>query len=488
MTNQSSQSITRAARMLLALKKRWFVVIIAGLLAGVAAFGLSATVPPAYQAEASMFFSLRDGNSGTDINQGLTYTQNQMLSYAELATTSAVLNGAAADLGGDLTLNNLRRSVSVVTPQNTVILDIKVQTTDRNLSARAANSVADSLLKVVAEVAPRDTTGKPTVVARIIQPAVPAKFQASPNKAKNAVLGAFIGAVLALLWLFLTVMFDTRIRSVATLKSVTDQPLLGTAERTPRSPDQRPVALRLPRGSATEKYRQIRAALRFTSISRELRTVVVTSSLPGEGKTLTALNLALTLAEGTQRVLLIDADLRRPRIATYLGLEPTIGLTTVLVSGLPLSKAVQHFADTNMDVLTAGAIPPNPSELLDSRQMKEMLAEAKKIYDIVLIDTAPVLSVSDAAIIAQDVDSTVIVIDSTRLRQAQLEQTTDTLNAAGAHIAGLILNRVKPSNNKDRYYETVERDLPQRRTLEEGLGGIVLSRRQRQLDEGGSRR
>lgn len=488
MTSKSSPSANRAARMLIALKKRWFVVLIAAFLGGVTTFGLSATIPPVYQAGASMFFSLRDGNSGSDINQGLTYTQNQMLSYAELATTSSVLEGAAGDLDGDLTVDELRRAVSVTTPQNTVILDIKVRTTDRDLSARAANSVADSLLEIVAEVAPRDTSGKPTVVARVIQPAVPADFQISPNKAKNAVLGAFISGALALLWLFLTVVFDTRIRSLTTLKSITDQPVLGTAERTARSPDQRPVALRLPRGSATEKYRQIRAALRFTSVTRELRTIAVTSSLPGEGKTVTSLNLALTLAEGAQRVLLIDADLRRPRIATYLGLEPTIGLTTVLVNGLSMGDAVQHFADTKMDVLTAGAVPPNPSELLDSRQMRELLSEAKKAYDTVIIDTAPVLSVSDAAIIAQDVDSTVVVVDSSKLRQAQLEQTTDTLHAAGAHISGLILNRVKPASNKDRYYETVDRDLPRKKPSEDELGGVVMSRRQRQVDEDSSRR
>lgn len=486
--NKSGLATNRSARMLLALKKRWFVVLIAAFLAGVAAFGLSAMVAPVYQSGASMFFSLRDGSSGSDINQGLTYTQNQMLSYAELATTSAVLDGAVKKLDGELTEQELRRSVNVTTPQNTVILEITVQTTDRDLSSRAANAVAQSLLNVVAEVAPRDTAGEPTVVARVTQPAEPAAFQSSPNKAKNAVLGAFVGGGFSLLYLFITVVFDTRIRSVATLKSLTDQPLLGTAERTPRSSDQRPVTIRLPRGSATEKYRQIRAALRFTSVTRELRTIAVTSSIPEEGKTVTSLNLALTLAEGTQRVLLIDADLRRPRIATYLGLEPTIGVTTVVVNGLPLSEAAQRFAHTNMDVLTAGAIPPNPSEILDSRQMRELLAEAKKSYDVVIVDTAPVSSVSDAALIAQGVDSTVIVIDSTKLRQAQLEQTTDTLRAAGAHISGLILNRVRPANNKDRYYETAERGLPRQDKPQGRQSEILLSRRQRLLNEDSGRR
>lgn len=456
MSSNPPTNTNRTSRLLFALRKRWYVVVAATVLAGLVTFGISATISPTYQARASMFFSLRDGNSGSDINQGLTYTQNQMLSYAELATTTSVLDKALSNTNGDLTLEQIRRSVTVSTPQNTVILEVQAETSTPSLSAKVANSVAESLQGAVSNVAPTDTSGKPSVVARVIQPAVPPKFQASPNKSKNAILGAFVGMGMALLGLFLTVAFDTRIRTAANVKAITDRSLLGTADKTEKTSDQRPVAIRFPRSAATEKYRQIRAALRFTSISHELQTIVITSSLPGEGKTVTALNLALTMAEGTERVLLIDADLRRPRIATYLGLEPTLGLTTVLVGGLSLSSAVQKFGDTRLEVLSAGDIPPNPSELLDSSRMKEVLAEASAAYDVVILDTAPVLSVSDSSLIAQEVDSTVIVVDATQLRQAQLEQTLETLDAAGAHISGLILNRVKPTNRSDRYYEAEE--------------------------------
>lgn len=483
MTNRSSVDSKRPARMLIALKKRWYVIVITAFLAGVATFVYSATITPVYQAGASLFFSLRDGNSGADINQGLTYTQNQMLSYAELATTSSVLDKALPGMGGHVTPSQLQRAISVTTPQNTVILEIKARATSRELSADMANNVAESLLDVVSEVAPVDATGKPTVIARVIQPATPPKFQASPNKSKNAVLGAFTGGVLAFLGLFISVALDTRIRSIASLKSITDLPLLGTAERTTRSKDLRPIALRFPHGMATEKFRQIRAALRFTSVSRELRSLVVTSSIPGEGKTMTSLNLALTMAEGAERILLIDADLRRPRVADYLGLEPSVGLTTALVNGLRLSEAVQSVANTSLDVLTSGALPPNPSELLDSKRMREVLAEAKESYDIVIIDTAPVHSVSDAAMIAQEVDSTLIVVDSTKLRQAQLEQTTDILDAAGVHISGLILNRVRPSNQKDLYYETEQQSTLANVFSKDFAIARPRTRRQRQMSE-----
>lgn len=450
--NIKNSGTARATRMLSMLRRRWYVVALATVLAGTATFAVSSRIAPVYESGAALFFSLRDGDSGSDINQGLTYTQNQMLSYAELASTAAVLDRAAQSLGNGISVAKIRQSVDVTTPQNTVILEIKARTTNRELSARISNSVAESLKNVVAEVAPVDTSEKPTVVARLIQPAEPAKFQSSPNKTKNAVLGAFGGGAFALLVLFLIVVFDTRIRSLGVLKSSTDLPVLGIAERTPASADDRPIALRSPHSSATERYRQLRAALRFTSVTHELRTIVVSSSVPSEGKTSTALNLALTMAEGTERILLIDADLRRPRIAQYLGLEPTLGLTTVVVGGVPLSDAVQRFGNTRLDVLTSGDIPPNPSELLDSLPMQDLLVSAKATYDVIILDTPPVLSVSDASIIAPHVDSAVIVIDSSKLRFAQLEQATDILLAAGAHISGLILNRVKPVAKKDDYF------------------------------------
>lgn len=452
MNAKTTSGATPAERMLGVLKRRWYVVILAAILTGATAFAVSTQIAPTYRSEASLFFSLRDGDSGTDINQGLTYTQNQMLSYAELATTATVLDRAADKLDVVLPQKALHRAVTVTTPQNTVILKIQSTTTDRQLSADIANGVAESLKNVVSEVAPADASGKPTVAARVIQPAQPATVQSSPNKSKNALLGAFAGGGITLVVAFLIVIFDTKIRSLKTLKSVTDHPVLGVAERTPKSSDVRPIALRAPHSSATERYRQLRASLRFTSVSHELSTIGITSSVPGEGKTVTALNLALTMAEGSERILLIDADLRRPRVAQYLGLEPAVGLTTVIVGGLALTDAVQRFANTRLDVLTSGDIPPNPSELLDSQAMQRLLNQAKESYDVVILDTAPVLSVSDAAIVAQRVDSTVVVIDSTRIRFAQLEQTTDLLEAAGVHISGLVLNRVKVAAKKDGYY------------------------------------
>lgn len=462
MAFMNNAGTTRSARMIAALRKRWYVVLVAAIVAGSGTFALSTLVTPVYHSSASLFFSLRAGDSGSDINQGSTYTQNQMLSFAQLATSAVVLDRVVDDLGGDVTEIGLRRNVTVTTPQNTVILDVGVDTPDRDLSARIANSVASNLTDVVAEVAPVDTAGKSTVAARVIEPAVPALFQSSPDKQRNAILGAVLGIALSIVAILLAVVFDTRVRSVSALKSMTNRPLLGIAERTPASPDPRPVVLRSPNGSAAERFRQIRAGLRFAAASHEIKIIAVTSSVPGEGKTMTALNLALILAESEDRVLLVDADLRRPRVADYLGFEGTVGLTTALLGGVTVDEAVQRFGDTTLDVLTAGEVPPNPAELLASAPMRELIEDVKQSYGFVIIDTAPLLSVADAAVIAQQVDSTIVVADSSKVHQVQLEQTLDALDSAGAHVAGLILNRVKPSSRRDSYYREYHNETEKR--------------------------
>ncbi|THG30546.1 polysaccharide biosynthesis tyrosine autokinase [Glaciibacter flavus] len=449
-----SNTVLGPTRIFGVLRRRWYVLVLAAILGGAGAFALAATVAPIYQSSTSLFFSLRTGASGSDINQGSTYTQNQMLSFAALATSSAVLDPVADELDGAMTRQDLGRAVSVTIPQNTVILDIRVDSTDRKLSSRAANLTATSLVAQVAEVSPSDADGQSTVSAQVIDPAEPAKYQSSPNKQQDALLGALLGLVLSSVILVLSNALDTRVRSAAALASVTDLPLLGVSERTPDGGDSRPVVLKAPNGPPAERFRQIRSGLRFSSASHEIRSVVVTSTLPGEGKTTVSANLALVLAEAQQRVLLIDADLRRPSVAQYFGFEGAVGLTSVLVGSATFNDVRQTVGTSTLDILAAGEIPPNPAELLASSRMRALIAEAEEEYDLVIVDTAPVGSVADATALVPFTDSAVIVVDATRVRSPQLRQTIDDLTLSGAHIAGVVLNKVKAASRLGDYYSS----------------------------------
>jgi capsular exopolysaccharide synthesis family protein len=440
------------ARAIGVLRKRWYIVLIAVILGGVGAFAASSTVTPVYHSTASLYFSLRTASSGSDINQGSAYTQAQMLSFARLATSSVVLDPVADELDGNLSTNQLRRLMSVSIPQNTVILDVRVGSTDPGRAALIANTVADSLIEAVDAVAPETSEGEATVTARSIDPATPATFQTSPNKQQDALLGAILGFLAASVALVLAAALDTRIRSESSLKAITELPVLGSIEQTSPSADLRPVAIRQPNGSAAESFRHVRSGLRFASASHETRSLAITSSVPTEGKTWLAANLAFVLAETGKRVLLIDADLRKPRLADAFGIVGAVGLTTVLIDAIPLRNAVHPWPRSTLEILPSGAVPPNPAELLASERMKELIQQVADEYDLVVIDTAPVQVVADATVIAQQVDSVLIVADTTRVRRAQLASTIGALERTGAHISGVVLNRLKPRPKDDYYY------------------------------------
>ncbi len=445
----SNMSVARAIGVL---RKRWWIVLIATILGGIGAFAASSTVTPIYHSTASLYFSLRTASSGSDINQGSAYTQAQMLSFARLATSSVVLDPVAQELDGELTANQLRRMMSVTIPQNTVILDVRVGSADPERAALIANTVAESLIGAVDEVAPDTAEGEATVTARSIDPASPATFQTSPNKQQDALLGAILGFLAASVALVLAAALDTRVRSESSLKAITELPVLGSIEQTAPSADPRPVAIRQPNASAAEAFRHVRSGLRFASASHETRSLAITSSVPAEGKTWIAANLAFVLAETGRRVLLIDADLRKPRVADAFGIVGAVGLTTVLIDAIPLRSAVQPWPRSTLEILPSGAVPPNPAELLASERMKDLIQQVADEYDLIVIDTAPVQVVADATVIAQQVDSVVIVADTKRVRRAQLASTIEALERTGAHISGVILNRVKPRPRDDYYY------------------------------------
>jgi capsular exopolysaccharide synthesis family protein len=197
-----------------------------------------------------------------------------------------------------------------------------------------------------------------------------------------------------------------------------------------------------PHSHRSEAFRRLRTNLQFLDIADQPKTIVVTSSLAGEGKSTTAMNLAITLADAGSRVALVDADLRRPSIAEYMGLEGEVGLTTVLIGRADLKDAIQQWGSGSLYVLPSGQVPPNPSELLGSGSMAKLLAQLSSQYDVVLIDTPPLLPVTDAAILAKITGGAVVVAAADQLHRQQLSAGLGSLQDVGARVLGVVLNRV----------------------------------------------
>lgn len=434
-----------------ALRKRWLIIVIAGMLGAAAGIALATTTTPTYRATSKVFVSLARGETVSELVQGSTFTQNLVQSYAQLATMPVVLDPVIEKLGLDTTSHALARSVSADTPLNTVIIEISAVSASPESAAEVANTVADQLAVTVQDVSPKGADNSQSVELRTVADAQVPAFPFAPNTRFTAATGLILGLGVGVAFALARSMLDTKVRTAKDVNRVTDAGILGTIgfERRPR--DGQFVMRSDTRSPRAESYRRLRTNLQFLDAAGKLRSLVVTSALPGEGKTTTAINLALAMAEGSARVVLIDADLRRPSVAYHCGLEGSVGLTTVLIGQATLDDVVQPWGSENLHVLPAGKVPPNPSQLLGSGAMAELLDQLLERYDTVIFDSAPLLPVADSTILSRVADGALIVAGCRKVHRHQLADALGTLDSVGAVCLGVVVNRIA-KRETDGYY------------------------------------
>lgn len=210
----------------------------------------------------------------------------------------------------------------------------------------------------------------------------------------------------------------------------------------------------------SEQYRIIRTNIMFSNVDSDIQSVLFTSEMPGAGKSTTAANVAAAFAQAGKRTVLVDADLRRPTSHYTFGLSNQSGLTTGIVNQLPLEEIIKHTSVENLDLVTSGPVPPNPSELLSSVKMVQLLKELKSHYDMIIVDSPPVLAVTDAQILSKHTDGTVIVTDVKNNNVHRLKEAKQLLEKTDAKILGVVLNNVnmkKESKNNYHYYGSDDR-------------------------------
>lgn len=266
---------------------------------------------------------------------------------------------------------------------------------------------------------------------------------------------------------FLSHWTDTRVYTLEDLaKSSGISPLGFIPDMGRREGAQQLVTLHNPRSPVSEAYRTLRSTLRYATMDRPIRTLLVTSATEGEGKTVTAANLAVSIADTGKRVVLVDADLRRPSQHVLFEKERTAGLTTVLAGDLELSAVLLRTDVENLLLLPAGPTPPNPSELLESPQMEAVLNQLAEMSDIVIVDVPPVLAVTDACALTSKVDAVMLVVMAGKATSDLIAQAVRTLQHARSHVIGAVLNRVKVTRNSlyNHYYSYAEGTRRQRVT------------------------
>lgn len=434
------------------LSRRWRAITVLTLLGTSAGMLLTYTAVPEYRATAKLFVSLQGGTEAdtSQLVQGNVFTQARVRSYAEVAASPLVTRHVVRQLKLKMSPAELSGRISAAAQPDTVLLQLTVTDTRPARAAQISNAVAERFTEVIRGLERPAYAEASPVRLSITEPAAVPTRPFSPRPAVNVALGLLAGLVLGAAFALARETLDT---SVRTSKALTDAlagvggpSVLGSIVHDPHATT-RPLALRDDmHGLRAEGFRRLRTCLQFVDVDRPPKVIAVTSPLSGEGKTSVAINLAATLAETGASVCLVDTDLRRPSTARTLGLIRDAGLTTALIGRAEVGQLLQSAG--SFSVLTSGAVPPNPTELLGTAQLRTVLRGLAEKFDHVVVDTAPVLPVADAAVIASEVDGYLLVVRASRTSRDQVAEALRALRHVGASVVGTVLNMASPKEDR----------------------------------------
>lgn len=447
-------------------RAHWLGVVLLIALGTGIAFVWTLLQPRVYTADANGFVASvvaggenQTGNSIVADN----LAKSRVKSYVELGTWRSVAEHVIADLGLDTTPEALVRRVTITNPRDTVILEV----TATGPTPEEARDLASAWIRgMQAEIERIESGGQSGAAAVRLEAADSARLPTeptSPNTRLALALGALIGAAAGVAYAFLRYTLDRRVRSPEVVESETGLTVIGTIpDEKSFSPENRLIPFsgtgrKTEKGGSdlhavSEAMRELRTNIQFLDVDNPPKAIVITSALPGEGKSTTAANLAITLAASGQRVVLIDGDLRRPMVATVFGIPGEVGLTDVLAGRAAVEDVAQPVGPRgNLVVLAAGKIPPNPSELLGSKRMHD-LVESLKSNAFVVLDAPPLLPVTDAAVLTHNTDGAIVVTSVGKTTIDALQKAQRNLERADGRALGVVLNRVPRKGAGSAYY------------------------------------
>ncbi len=432
-----------------AIWKYWWIVLVALVVAMGAGAYVTLTTQKLY-ATTVTFFVQTPSDQISAAAQGDTFGQKRVNSYVQLANTDRLLKPVLAETKLPLTIGQLSGEITATGDLNTVLLKVTVTDPDEGRSVAIATSISTQFVKLVAGIESVAAGGASSVSLELVSGPTLNPVPVAPRPLVNYGLALVVGLLLGVGLAVLREVTDTSVRTSHGLERASGASVIGiipfdeSAKAKPLILDGHAQSIR------AEAFRQLRTNLQFVDVDRPAKTVVITSSVPDEGKSTTATNLAVIFAEAGKKVLLIEGDLRRPRVAEYLGLEGTIGLTNVLAGQVAVDEVLQSWGRGGLTVLPSGSVPPNPSELLGSRSMIELLEKMGAQFDLVLIDTPPLLPVTDAAVLAAHADGALLVVRHGDTSRQQVSTAASALKRVDARLLGCVLN-MAPSSGPDSY-------------------------------------
>lgn len=474
------QYLTPLERAIQIARRNWILLVVCFFVVPSAALAYSLAQTPEYTAKASLLFT--EKNTSQFDPERAAATNLQLVSLDQVAAQTA---RALPD--ANLSVAEINQKVEVSPAGESDLVDVEATDPDPALAAMIANEFAQQFIafrrdanreKVLKEqeliearlneLTPSQLTGPEGEVleernrelavratlqtgeAQLVQPATEPSAPSSPKTTRNVALGILLGLILGISLALLRDQFDRRLKTVEEAESAFELPVLGTVPESRQIGDSDGVETTL-RGEEAESFRMLRANLQYFGIEQELKSILITSSASEEGKTMVTWNLALAEAHAGKRILLIEADLRRPTLAKALHFPDEKGLGLVLAGSLEARSTIQRVR--GVDVLPAGPLPPNPAELIDSQRMQDLLDWAEAEYDRVIVDTPPATIVADALPLIKQVDRVLVVARLRRTVRDAAEHLREQLMIIEAPVIGLVVNGA-PAQSDDSYYRS----------------------------------
>ncbi|MCG7592782.1 polysaccharide biosynthesis tyrosine autokinase [Mycobacterium sp. PSTR-4-N] len=420
------------------LRSRWLTICVTLVVAVLCAVAVTLITTPLYKASTRLFVSTAAGSSLSDVYQGNRFSQERVISYAELLKGQTLAQRTIDKLGLDMTADELQEHIKAEAKPDTVLISVDVLDPSPVRARDIANTLSDEFVGMVRELeTPEDgarAEARVVVEQRASLPGEPV----SPDPIRNILAGIGLGLLLGVGLAVLRDSLDNSVKDRETLEAATGVGVVGGVPLDKERRKQAAIAFESDNSPIAEAFRKLRTNLQFLAVDNPPRVIVVTSSLPHEGKSTTAINIALALAEAEHRVVLVDGDMRRPTLHRYLDLVQPVGFSTVLSGGASMHEAMQETRFPGLSVLTSGAVPPNPSELLGSQTARKLLSDLRSEFDYVIVDSTPLLAVTDAAILAAGSDGVLLMARFGQTKRDQLAHAIGALESVGATLLGAV--------------------------------------------------
>lgn len=445
------------------LLKKWYIIAICFILATSSAFVVTQFyMKPVYKAHTTLFLG-KESDKVASLSIADIQINNQLVNdYRELLKSNLVADSIEKKLG--VNAGRFKRNVNVQTVKDSRIFSISYEDTDPQLAADVVNELALVIKQMASDIIQVKNV-------KVIDTAKTPTFPVSPSKKKNVGLAGIVGLALGAGLIYLLEMLDYTFKKPEDVERQLELNVIGTVpefeggkrgKRKAKDPKvleqdylKNLITKNDPKAPASEAFREIRTNLHYMSVDKELKSIVITSPTLGDGKTVTAVNVAVAFAKSGKKVLVIDADLRKPKVHHYFGIANEKGLTNIIKGDID-DKEINSMTlrgIQNLFVIPSGPIPPNPAEILSSNKMQQLLEKLKDDYDTIIIDTPPVGQVTDAAILAGTTDGAILVFACSQTRIDMAKRAKKALASVNSNIIGTVLTKVDTGRGNYYNYE-----------------------------------